>query len=94
MADAFKVLKLACLAAHIVHGQLQMLSKCFVLSGELLGEHSGASKSKLLNALNQMLSDWDNPLTGANAFKRQACFLNHHRRTLPGGVAIWNALHP
>ena len=39
--------------------------------GELLGEHSGASKSKLLTALDRLLGDWDNPLTGANAFKRQ-----------------------
>jgi len=39
--------------------------------GELLGEHSGASKSKLLNSLDRLLSDWDNPLAGANAFKKQ-----------------------
>ena len=51
---------------------------CFMVSrwvpectGELLGEHSGASKSKLLTSLDRMLSDWDNPLSGANAFKKQ-----------------------
>lgn len=43
----------------------------FWRDGEVLRQHSGASKSKMLAALNAVLGDWDNPLTGANPFKKQ-----------------------
>jgi len=40
-------------------------------AGERLAEHTGASKEKLFSALNSVLADWDNPLAGANQFKKQ-----------------------
>lgn len=40
-------------------------------NGERLAEHTGASKEKLFSALNSVLADWDNPLAGANQFKKQ-----------------------
>lgn len=43
----------------------------FWRNGEVLRQHSGASKSKMVAALDAVLGEWDNPLTGANTFQRQ-----------------------
>lgn len=43
----------------------------FWRNGEMLGQHSGASKGKMLDGLQKVLQDWDNPLAGANKFKQQ-----------------------
>ena len=36
-----------------------------------MSQHTGASKGKLLTALENVLADWDNPMAGASPFKRQ-----------------------
>ncbi len=40
-------------------------------AGDKLAEHSGASKGKLLAALDKKLQEWDNPIAGASKFKQQ-----------------------
>ena len=43
----------------------------FWRKGEVLQQFSGASKSKMFAALDAVLEEWDNPFSGAGAFKRQ-----------------------